>query len=252
MRWLFLLSLSACAPASVQSVTVDDWRAWIYVPPDLEGPAPAVFHLHHSGEGRAQVDSAALQRDLDAAGLIGVFPEGGGEPGDDWRVGRNKDDIPRDDRAFLAEVARKVRARGDVDSVWLGGFSKGGAMTYDMACLGEDVFDGFLPMSGAMEDRVFEECPAAQRPIRHLQGRRDDRWPVNTADDPESSHKGIVESLLALQDDAACMETSTEEGDCVVWTGCDRDTRLCFFDGGHGEPDGFFQGHRAWIDSLER
>ena len=253
MRLAPLVLLCACAgpTTGVSAMPIDAWNAWVYVPEGLpDEPVPAVVHLHYAGEGEGLAYNGELQRELTDARMIGVFPEGGGEPGDDWRVGHNKDDIQRDDRAFLADVARALRDRDDISTIWLGGFSKGGAMTYDMACLGEDVYDGFLPMGGAMEDWIFEDCPAAQRPFRHLQGRDDDRWPVRTEDDPDSSHKGIIESITALQDDPSCMDRSVEAGDCTVWPDCAADTRLCFFEGGHWEPDGFLIAHRAWIDAV--
>lgn len=251
---LILPLVGACAAQTgVVPVAIGDWNAWLYIPDDLpDEPVPAVVHLHYAGEGEGLSRNAEIQGELHEARLIGVFPEGGGEPGDDWRVGVNKDDIQRDDRGFLADVARAIRSRQDVDGLYLSGFSKGGAMVYDMACLGEDVYDGFLPMGGAMEDEVFDACPAAQRPLRHLQGRTDDKWPRTTEDKPESSHEGIVDSVAALQDDPSCMGEPVMEGDCEVWTGCAADTRLCWFDGGHWEPDGWLVDHRAWIDTRAR
>jgi len=156
---------------------------------------------------------------------------GGGAPGDDWRVGVNKDDI------------------GDL---WLSGYSKGGAMTYDMACLGEEVYAGFLPMSGAFQDWVPELCEHDARLIRHLQGAEDDKWPLNTADDPTSSHEGIIDSLRGLQSAGdGCMESApVEEESCLSWPSCGVDVRLCFFEGGHTKPDGWILDHRAWIDGL--
>ncbi|MFK7928765.1 MAG: hypothetical protein AB8H79_11300 [Myxococcota bacterium] len=249
---LGLVLLGACStPTGVMALPIDDWNAWLYVPDDLpDGPVPALVHLHYAGEGEKLANDRELQAELQESKMIGVFPEGGGGPGDDWRVGVNKDEIQRDDRGFLAKVARAIRERDDVEGVYLSGFSKGGAMVYDMACLGDDVYDGFLPMGGAMQDWVFEDCPAAQRPLRHLQGRTDPKWPRTTADNPDSNHEGIVDSITALQDEPNCMQTQTWEGDCEVWAGCGFDTRLCWFDGGHFEPDGWIVAHRNWIDGV--
>lgn len=246
---LLLLAL-ACSDGGPYAVTVDGYDYWIYVPEGLDEPADTLVHLHHSGDGQALAESAANQRDLEAAGLIGVFPMGGGEPGDDWRVGVNKDGIPRDDRAWLAAVARDLMDRGDVAALWMSGYSKGGAMAYDYACLGEPLYEGYLPMSGAFQDQVPEDCPNEARPIRHLQGAEDDKWPLTTAADPESSHEGILDSLEGLAVTAGdCMATSVEEGDCQVWPECGADVRLCWFDGGHEKPDGWILDHRDWIDA---
>lgn len=247
--------LLACAADPVQGIGVDAWHYWLYEPNDLPEDAPVVVHLHHSGDGRALADNAAIQADLTEAGMIGAFPDGGGVIGDDdWRVGVNKDDIQRDDRAFLADVAEDLRDRDGVGSLWLSGYSKGGAMAYDMACLGEEIYDGYLPMSGAFQDSIPEDCTLRAAPIRHLQGRTDDKWPLLTEDDPDSSHEGIIDSLRALgAGQSGCVDaTPVEQGDCLVWPDCEVDVRLCFFEGGHEKPDGWLVEHRAWIDSVSR
>jgi len=247
-----LLALTLACANAPYAVDLDAWQYWVYAPEELPEGAPAVVHLHHSGDGRELAESPDIQRQLTEAGMLGVFPMGGGVPGDDWRVGVNKDDITRDDRGFVADVGRDLRAtRDDLGDLWLSGYSKGGAMTYDYACLGEPVYAGFLPMSGAFEDWVHDTCSHDARPIRHLQGADDDKWPVRTEDDPESSHEGIIDSLAGLQAGGECVAAEPVEADgCLVWDACEVDVRLCFFDGGHEKPDDWLLAHRAWIDGL--
>lgn len=244
-----LVALAACHGPNVSKGHLPDGPYWVYTPDSHDGTA--IVHLHHSGDGAAHALDPDVQADLDASGMIGVFPMGGGKVGDDWNVGVNKDDIPRDDRAFLTAVADDVRATLGAETVWLSGFSKGGAMVYDVACLGEPAFDGFLPMSGAFQDWIPAACPNPARPIRHLQGAQDDRWPLHTEDDPESSHQGIIESLDALAaTDGDCMSAPAHVDDCDVWASCAAEVRYCDWDGGHAEPPGFLLGHRDWIDGL--
>lgn len=236
---------------TVRQVTLGQSAYWLAVPPNLPPDAPALVHLHHSGNGRSLARDPDNQAHLADRGFIGVFPMGGGEPGDDWNVGRNKDDIPRDDRAIIAEVAIDVRDQVDAGALWLSGYSKGGAMVYDYACLGEGgLYAGFLPMSGAFEDWVFDDCSHEPAPIRHLQGDQDDRWPRTTADDPESSHQGILDSLQALRaTDADCLTTPpSADGTCEVWDSCPEDVRLCTFSGGHTEPADWVLGHADWVE----
>lgn len=244
-------ALAACQRERVSERALDGSSYWVYSPRHPDGTV--LVHLHHSGDGASHVHDPDLQADLEATGMVGVFPMGGGEPGDDWNVGVNKDDIPRDDRAFLTALEVELRDSLSADTVWLSGFSKGGAMVYDVACLGESAYDGFLPMSGAFQDWIPEDCPSPARPVRHLQGSTDDRWPLHSADDPGSSHQGILESLAGLpaaQD--GCMDQDpVEDGACQVWAGCVDEIRFCTFEGGHHEPAGFLLGHRAWIDHLE-
>ena len=255
-----LLFLSACGgEVRVERYTLPEGDYWLVQPRGLRGAAvPGLVHLHHSGDGQELAENLDNQAELVDAGLIGIFPMGGGEPGDDWRVGRNKDNIPRDDRAFLADVARDVRLQvPELTTLWLSGFSKGGAMVYDYACLGEGaLYSGFLPIAGAFQDWILEDCTHPAAPIRHLQGSEDDKWPRTTADDPDSSHEGILDSLAGLPaTDATCMldaplAVAEESDDCEVWVTCPEDVRLCIFDGGHYEPPGWIRGHGAWIGEV--
>lgn len=251
--------LSACrGEVWVEQVSLPEGDYWLVIPRALpEGGVPGVVHLHHSGDGQSLAEDAQNQAELVTAGLIGIFPMGGGEPGDDWRVGRNKDDIPRDDRAFLADVARDVEAREALSGLWLSGFSKGGAMVYDYACLGEpSLYQGFLPMAGAFQDWVPEDCSHPAAPIRHLQGSADHTWPRTTAEDPDSSHEGILDSLQGLNaTDDTCLQSAPDVASsetmlqdvCEIWSGCPVDVRLCVFEGGHTEPAGWLLGHGDWI-----
>lgn len=233
-----MIFLLACTEPTDGVIAVDGGQYWMVIPEGAELSGPVLLHLHHSGDGEGMAAESAVVEGLTAAGLVGIFPDGGGEPGDDWNVGINKDDIPRDDTTFLAAVADDLRARG-AGTLWLGGGSKGGAMSWEMACLGEPAFDGYLPMMGAIEAPLPHDCTNDPAPIRHLQGTTDDRWPLNTADDPDSSHMGIIDSFKELTTAAdGCMDAEPViEGDCQVWTGCPETAQLCFCDGGHSLPD---------------
>ncbi|MCB9795591.1 MAG: hypothetical protein H6741_23050 [Alphaproteobacteria bacterium] len=233
------LLLLACGAPDLGPYPVDEGQYWLVVPEGLDPEGADLYvHLHHSGDGEGMAQDAELAAAFAALGQIVVYPDGGGEPGDDWNVGINKDDIPRDDTLFLEAVAEDLRSRWGAATLWLGGTSKGGAMSYEMACLGAPVYEGYVPLSGAIEAPLPHACTNAAAPLRHLQGTQDDRWPLWWADDPESSHMGIMESLgeLAASDDTCLQETPVEEGDCQVWSGCPEPLRLCWYEGGHAAP----------------
>jgi hypothetical protein len=256
MLWFtVLVACSGSAEGEAVRHDVSEGHYYVVVPPGVDpSTAPALVHLHHSGRADVDAYDERLLEAFAAEGLVGVFPQGWGDERDDWNVGDNRHDIPRDDVAFLLEVAGDVSQRLSPGSLWLGGASKGGAMTWELACLAaESPFDGFLPMTGAIEKPLPAPCVHPPRPLRHLQGLHDDgHWPEWTADDPESSHMGIMDSLAALEGaDPACLPTSPDAGPdgsegpydaepgCLSWD-CDAPLALCWYDGGHGVP-------RDWV-----
>ncbi len=239
-----LIVLAACGgPDGLSEHAVAEGSYTVFVPDGVDPTtAPALVHLHANGLGATTASSASVQEALATEGLVGIFPEGWGDDAStDWNVGDNRHDIPRDDVAFLVAVGDDVRDRYAPTELWLGGSSKGGAMTYELACLADDsAYDGFLPMHGAIEKALPGPCTHPPRPLHHLQGRADDdHWPLWTADRPESSHMGIMDSLLALVGtDDTCLDATVAEDEegCQVWATCAAEVRLCWHSGGHRLP----------------
>ena len=247
--------LVACnAPPELETIEVDG-GSYTLMRPDGVDPAtaPVLVHLHANGLGALTARREGMRDDLASAGLVGVFPEGWGEDAStDWNVGDNRHDIPRDDVAFLEAVGADLLERLTPASLWLGGASKGGAMTYELACLGDSGFDGFVPMSGAIEKELPRPCTHPSRPVRHLQGRNDpDHWPLWTADRPESSHMGIMDSLLELTTtDEGCLDTPVvDDGTCATWA-CADTVQLCWYDGGHRLPGDWVRRQADAIEAL--
>jgi len=255
---MLVLSLIACGPGpGLSSHDVAEGTYWVYVPDGVDpAEAPALFHLHANGLAERDATREGLQADLAAEGLVGVFPAGWGpDASTDWNVGDNRHDIPRDDVAFLLSVAADLEQRYAPASLWLGGASKGGAMTFELACLADDSpFAGFLPMSGAIEKSLPGPCTHPPRPIRHLQGEEDDdHWPLHTADRPTSSHMGIIDSLqeLTTTTDACLDGPSVVEGDCETWTDCAEPVTLCWHPGGHRLPGDWVHRQAEALRTLE-
>jgi poly(3-hydroxybutyrate) depolymerase len=252
-----LLALFACSAPELLSIHDVAEGSYTVVVPDGVDPAtaPALFHLHPNGLGDRTAGQESVQQALADEGLVGVFPQGWGtDASTDWNVGDNRHDIPRDDVAFLDDVAADVIDRYDPPSMWLGGASKGGAMTFELACLAdESPFDGFVPMTGAIEKELPGPCTHPARPIRHLEGKKDDdHWPLYTADRPESSHMGIMDSFEALTTTTdGCLDGPTEvDGDCTTWTACAEPVTLCWYDGGHHIPGDWLHRQAATIRDM--
>jgi len=254
---MFAFFLLACASdAGLTSHEVAEGEYWVFVPEGVDAAeAPALFHLHANGLGDRDAANESIQQALLDEGLVGIFPQGWGtDASTDWNVGDNRHDIPRDDIAFLQRVADDVLDRYGAPSLWLGGGSKGGAMTYELACLADDSpFDGFVPMTGAIEKELPAACTHPPRPLRHLQGvNDDDHWPLHTADRPTSSHMGIIDSLeeLTTSTDACLDGPSDVDGDCTTWTTCAEPLTLCWYDGGHRLPNDWVRRQATTIRSF--
>jgi polyhydroxybutyrate depolymerase len=245
----FPFVLLACShPPTVEEVPVVGGRYWLVVPDKLEGPVPAVVHLHGDDtDGQTWTHDEAVLESLDDRRLLGAFPDA--ENGT-WEVEPGTGTVVRDDRSFLEQIAADLSARDDVASVWLSGCSEGAAMVYDMACEGEPVFEGFLPIAGAFWEPVPKSCTTPALPIRHLQGTEDQTWPLDTMDDATSQHYGIRDSLRLLESGESCTGEATADGNCEVWTGCPADVRLCMYEGGEDSPDGWLGGEADWIEEM--
>ena len=62
-------------------------------------------------------------------------------------------------------------------------------MVYEYACCGQPLFDGYVPISGALGAPLDGECTNQPIGISHLQGTEDvSRWPRTSDLNPGSSH----------------------------------------------------------------
>ncbi len=88
----------------------------------------------------------------------GVFsPYGSGKKS--WDILR-RPNWPRDDIGFLREVIQDAARRYDIDRdrVLLAGFSNGGTMVWNVACLAPDLARGYAPVAGALWEPMPERC----------------------------------------------------------------------------------------------
>jgi polyhydroxybutyrate depolymerase len=181
---------------------------------------------------------------LDTDGVLAVFPEGTGRFS--WSVGHHKDEITRDDRAFLDGVRQDLQDRFDVDvDVYLAGFSEGASMSYDLACGLEHGFSGFFPMSGAFWKPAPQTCIGPAVPIRHRHGDADLTWPVEGGEGNFSEGKGsALDALLIAADSRGCSAETQQVGSCSVWS-CELE--LCTYPGGHAPPSSWAVEAVQWI-----
>lgn len=165
---------------------------WLHVPQGATGPLPLVmaFHGGASGDGRKMV---ALWDHWFDRGAILVFPDGktGEDDGPAWSgIGR---DGSLQDVEFARAVVNAVSAAHavDPDRIYATGFSSGAFLTWQLACLARDVFDGFAPVGHGMPRELAKSCDPAgdPKPVLYAAG----------TDDPKSIWTGREEVLAAVE-----------------------------------------------------
>lgn len=122
--------------------------------PNTTTPTGIVMHLHGGGgTGQGQMNSG-LAKEAVARGYVFVAPNGEhpeNQWSKDWSVRADNMTFRRDDITFLTDVMADVRTQtglGEVP-VLLAGFSRGGSMTWNVACYAPDFATAYAPLAGA-------------------------------------------------------------------------------------------------------
>lgn len=150
---LALLSF-ASAQESRQETLVHDGlerEYYLYVPADLDEPAPLVLVLHgRGGDGPGMAELTEFDRLADEHGFIAVYPSGIEQQ---WNYVYDIPgyDLPTDDLGFLHALIAELRARYQVDPsrIYAAGFSNGGFMAQRLACDASDLFAAFASVGAA-------------------------------------------------------------------------------------------------------
>lgn len=208
---------------------------------DGHGTLKLLIFLHGYGaSGRAMIEEDAIGGAATRLGFLVAAPDGRGKS---WG-GRGMPPVPgaRDDVAFIHAVLRDVERRWPIDraSVVLGGFSVGGAMTWQVACTAPQGFTAFLPMSGALWLPLPEHC-AGPIALSHLHGRADTVVPLEGRVLMQRFHMAaIAQSLAVARRTDRCSApprhfTAAGGEDCTDWAGCAAGgaVQFCLHPGGH-------------------
>lgn len=203
-------SLGAIGGADCSVAGYSDRAFDVWLPANLDGPAPVLLALHGGGgnkEGAARTacadgDAAAadcLHAEAAARGVITVYPSGvpgrgfkrqlrswnSGGGSDGWRcVGGEACATDSDDvsylRAVIDELAERVPI--DRDRVYATGLSNGGAMSLRLACEADDLVAAVVAVGGAMQliGGMPSRCsPARPVPVLQVHGDADPCWPYD-------------------------------------------------------------------------
>ncbi|MEQ8654623.1 MAG: hypothetical protein RIC87_19305 [Kiloniellales bacterium] len=227
---------------------------------------PAVIYLHGFGGTGAQViRNKGFVKGFTDRGYAVIAPTAlplDGNRATDWAV-RDGDSYARDDSRFLHDVLADAVTRAGVnpDQLLLSGFSRGGSMVWEVACLTPDFALAYAPVSGGFWLPKRLDC-AGPVHLLHTHGFADKTVPLegrslnDSVTGQEYIQDDIWEGLGLWRQENACVDAPSEvviaEG---LWRrrwGCsDGSLALILHKGGHGRPKDWTAMTLDWFESLD-
>ena len=131
---------------------------------------------------------SAMHRVAEREGFIVAYPAGTpGGSGLTWRPGGTGGARKTRDARFIGEMVLDLRQRYAIDSarIFAAGFSIGGSLVYELACLLADRIAAVAVVGGAMTSATCE--PARPVALIHIHGTADRRVPVAGGRGPATS-----------------------------------------------------------------
>ena len=235
----------------------------IALPEGVHSP-PAMVFLHGWGQSAEGVmANAAMREGLARRGYALIAPDG---IDTDEMLGRKTWDVlrrpdrPRDDIAFLREVVEDAAARHGVDRdrILLAGFSNGGTMAWNVACLAPDLARAYASVGGALWEPMPETC-AGPVDLFHVHGWTDRVVPLEGRPLGGGAivQGDVWKSLAILRQAGGCdnlqPDRATAEGAVWQrhWTDCGGGSVLLrLHPGGHAIPDGWLGRTLDWFEGL--
>lgn len=223
---------------------------------------PALVWLHGwGGSAEAAVRDGMVQR-LAARGWALIAPEGlaaGDSPNRNWSV-RDGRPYPRDDVAFLRSVVADAVARHGIDGarVLLSGFSRGGSMVWDAACLAPGLARAYAPVAGAFWEPLAAGC-AGPVDLLHVHGWTDRTVPLEGRPLRGGAllQGDVWESLDILRQTNGCDGLQADAASAADglwerhWTGCAGGRiDLLLHPGGHVVPPWWLDRALDWFEAL--
>ncbi len=239
----------------------------IAVPAGWQG-GPAVMHLHgYGGSGAKVIRNKSFVEGFTAQGYAVIAPNAlpwhENKPAD-WAVRDGWLTYPRSDIRFLRDVLADAVTRAGVDPqrVLLTGFSRGGSMVWEVACLAPNLARGYAPAAGGFWLPMTEDCIGPVHML-HTHGFADKMVPLegrvwrNAEFDVTVGQADIWEGLQLWRRENGCPSNAAEyEVTDGLWRklwSCDFGSlELVLHKGGHGFPTGWTKIVLDWFESLDR
>lgn len=251
-----------CGPPPEQACQVAHGEYRIAVPEGVEHP-PAMVFLHGWGDSaEGVIGNRAMIERLARRGYALIAPDGLATSD---MLGRKTWDVvrrpgwPRDDVDFLRDVVEDAARRHAVnrDRVVLAGFSNGGTMAWNVACLAPRLARGYAAVGGALWEPMPERC-AGPSDLFHVHGWTDRVVPLEGRPLSGRLVQGDVwKSFSLLREANGCdnlqPEATTAEDDIWQrrWTDCAGGSIvLRLHPGGHMVPDGWVFRTLDWFEAL--
>lgn len=142
---------------------------------DGTSPLPVVVYFNgwHSSPERT-FGNRAMVDEVTRRGALFVAPWA--ETGYWRQMGPGRAGQGRDELAYIQAVMADVRARWPVDPrlTLSTGFSRGGSMSWNVACYAGDLFRAHAPIAGGFWNSTPDDCPTGPVNLRHIHGTADE------------------------------------------------------------------------------
>ncbi|MDH3688812.1 MAG: hypothetical protein OEU36_04945 [Gammaproteobacteria bacterium] len=267
--WLTLLSMGMLFPGEAKAdcaigepCIVDGERTYYAAEPsnwDGSSPLPvAVFFHGYRGSGNAVINNPSLVRAFTDLGILLIAPNG---VGGSWAAmgspGEARED--RDEVAFVDAVIADAANRWPIDQnlTWITGFSLGGMLAHDIACLRGSRFAAYVPIAGVFWTPEPTACDAGPVNLRHIHGLADTMVPMSGRQIREWRQGDVrkVIGMWARHNQCGDVPDRTEEQGaliCKIWDSCrsGKELQLCLHKRGHMTPPGWVAESFEWVKSV--
>ena len=148
--------------------------------------------LHGGASSPESIASrSAMHRLAEDEGFIVAYPSGTkGKSGLTWNPAGNKAARKTDDTRFIRKLIADLQRNYDIDPdrIFAAGFSIGGSLVYELACLMADRIAAVAVVSGTMTTTHCD--PARPVPLIHIHGTEDRRVPLEGGRGPATKRVG--------------------------------------------------------------
>jgi polyhydroxybutyrate depolymerase len=227
---------------------------------------PAVVYLHgYGGSGAKIIRNKRFVEEFTSRGYALIAPTAlpwhENKP-TDWAVRDGWITYPRSDVRFLRDVLADAVARADLDPdrVLLSGFSRGGSMVWEVACLAPDLAHAYAPASGGFWLPTTTDCIGPVHML-HTHGFSDKLVPLegrtwrNAEFDVTVSQADIWDGLKLWRRENSCPNNAaTHDMTDGLWRkrwNCEHGSlEFVLHKGGHRLPKTWAKITLDWFESL--
>ncbi len=232
--------------------------------PGGAGPWPAVVYLYGSlGNSARQIGNEGFVQAFVDRGYAVIVPvaldlqyvDGAGSG---WALRNERTRASRDDTAFIAEVLDDAEVRHQIirDRVLITGMSRGGFLTWDIACHAPGLAAAFAPVAGGYLGRMPARCAGPVR-LLHTHGRADDVVPLDENRRWQSGGARMAplgEALATIARTDGCIAAKSPERfldyERTTWEDCGPggSVDLLLHGGGHIVPLSWYSAVIDWFE----